>query len=247
MTKDLEIIKKIEAQIGLKLVLLAEFDLSKVKRGYLLDKKDQIVGLQLDEVEIQDYSFLAELEKLTQLYLYANKISDISFLKDLTGLTQLDLRYNKISKLPASILELDLQIKWENDFLGGIYLEDNALESPPIEIVKQGREAAKNYFESIKTEETTRLYEAKLLIVGQGGVGKTYLMNRLIKDETPETVSTEGIEIEKWYLETDVAKNFRINFWDFGGQDIYHATHQFFSPSAPFIFLSGRPEKMMTC
>ena len=228
MSKDLEIIKKIEDQIGLKLVLLEEFDSSNIKRGYLLDKKDQVVGLQLDEVKIQDYSFLAELGHLGELWLRVSKISDISFLKDLTGLTQLDLSNNKISKLPASILELDLQIKWENDFRGGIILEDNPLESPPIEIVKQGREAVKNYFASIKTEETTRLYEAKLLIVGQGGVGKTYLMNRLIKNETPETVSTEGIEIEKWYLDTDVAKNFRINFWDFGGQDIYHATHQFF-------------------
>ncbi|GEM_PF-6902317 len=57
MSKHLEIIEKIEAQIGLKLVLLEKFDLSKIKRGYLLDKKEQVVGLQLDEVEIQDYSF----------------------------------------------------------------------------------------------------------------------------------------------------------------------------------------------
>ena len=70
-----------------------------------------------------------------------------------------------------------------------------------------------------------------VVIVGHGGVGKTYLMNRLIKDETPETVSTEGIEIEKWYLATDVAKKFHINFGDFGGQDIYHAKHQCFLSS----------------
>ena len=57
MSKDLEIIEKIEAKIGLKLVLLEKFDLSEIKRGYLLDKKEQVVGLQLDEVEIQDYSF----------------------------------------------------------------------------------------------------------------------------------------------------------------------------------------------
>jgi len=57
MSKNLEIIEKIEAQIGLKLVLLEKFDLSEIKRGYLLDKKEQVVGLQLDEVEIQDYSF----------------------------------------------------------------------------------------------------------------------------------------------------------------------------------------------
>ena len=57
MSKNLEIIEKIEAQIELKLVLLEEFDSSNIKRGYLLDKKDEVVGLQLDQVEIQDYSF----------------------------------------------------------------------------------------------------------------------------------------------------------------------------------------------
>jgi len=57
MSKHLEIIEKIEAQVGLKLVLLEKFDLSEIKRGYLLDKKEQVVGLQLDGVEIQDYSF----------------------------------------------------------------------------------------------------------------------------------------------------------------------------------------------
>ncbi len=67
-----------------------------------------------------------------------------------------------------------------------------------------------------------------MLIVGQGGVGKTFLLNRLIHNKTPDTVSTEGIDIHKWQFKTKQTDKFQANFWDFGGQAIYHATHQFF-------------------
>src|SRR5262249_47252783 len=60
------------------------------------------------------------------------------------------------------------------------------------------------------------------------GVGKTSLINRLVhgphnKNET----KTDGIAITPWTLrigDDDV----RLNIWDFGGQEIMHATHQFF-------------------
>lgn len=66
-----------------------------------------------------------------------------------------------------------------------------------------------------------------MIIVGQGGVGKTCLLNRLKNDEYDETISTEGIAIEPWEFEVG-GKKYKLNTWDFGGQEIYHATHQFF-------------------
>ncbi len=135
---------------------------------------------------------------------------------------------NQIRNLPNFIADLDLEIKWEDDYRGGIFLKDNPLETPPVEIVKQGREAVKNYFESLRAA-TTRLYEAKLLVVGQGNVGKTWLKQRLMFDWiNPKTLSTEGIDINEWLVETAKSKDFKIHLWDFGGQEIYHATHQFF-------------------
>jgi len=108
-------------------------------------------------------------------------------------------------------------------------LNKNPLEIPPLEIAKQGRDAVRAYFAEIEAEDTVQLFEAKLLIVGQGGVGKTYLMNRLIHNKIdPKTISTEGIDINRWQLSTPKADSFWANFWDFGGQEIYHATHQFF-------------------
>lgn len=75
-------------------------------------------------------------------------------------------------------------------------------------------------------------FEAKLIFVGDGGVGKTSLINRLINNDffTDEIV-TSGIAIDEWNLEIEINKkneNLKLKVWDFGGQSIYHSTHQFF-------------------
>ncbi|MEL6442593.1 MAG: COR domain-containing protein [Cyanobacteria bacterium J06621_8] len=77
------------------------------------------------------------------------------------------------------------------------------------------------------------MYEAKLLIVGEGGAGKTTLAKKIqdfdyqLPEENNDT-STEGIDVVPWKFNLDNGQEFCINIWDFGGQEIYHATHQFF-------------------
>ena len=72
------------------------------------------------------------------------------------------------------------------------------------------------------------LHEAKVLLVGQGSVGKTSLKKQLIHNQFDQNESkTDGLEVEYWPIEIDENK-IRLNVWDFGGQEIYHATHQFF-------------------
>ena len=67
--------------------------------------------------------------------------------------------------------------------------------------------------------------------MGEGGVGKTSLLGSLRGeklDEDEET--THGVQIVPVELaHPEEAEVFmRLNAWDFGGQVIYHATHQFF-------------------
>src|ERR1039457_807183 len=72
------------------------------------------------------------------------------------------------------------------------------------------------------------LNEAKLILVGRGGVGKTCLVNRLVHGTyNPEEKKTDGIAITPWPLRVG-KDDVRLNIWDFGGQEIMHATHQFF-------------------
>jgi len=84
------------------------------------------------------------------------------------------------------------------------------------------------YLKQLK--ETTENNEAKLILVGNGGVGKTCLANWLIKNKFLEDKITEGINISEWITSPPDSENSKIklNIWDFGGQEIYHATHQFF-------------------
>ncbi|MCA9947567.1 MAG: CHAT domain-containing protein, partial [Anaerolineales bacterium] len=86
-----------------------------------------------------------------------------------------------------------------------------------------------------------RLFEANLFILGEPGAGATSLVHKLIEPNvsTPtRKESTEGIDINVWTfpladlgaIDSQIfsTTDFRVNIWDFGGQEIYHATHQFF-------------------
>ncbi len=76
--------------------------------------------------------------------------------------------------------------------------------------------------------EGKRLNEAKIILVGHGGVGKTSLIKQLIdKDFKSDENKTEGIDIRHWIVKTH-EESIRLRVWDFGGQEIMHATHQFF-------------------
>uniref|UniRef100_UPI0039A4A89B COR domain-containing protein n=1 Tax=Nostoc piscinale TaxID=224012 RepID=UPI0039A4A89B len=93
-----------------------------------------------------------------------------------------------------------------------------------------GIEAIRDYFRQVEAVGKDYLYEAKLLIVGEDGAGKTTLANK-IKDQNYQLQkddSTKGIEVIQWGFPMENGQEFRVNIWDFGGQEIYHATHQFF-------------------
>ncbi|MEM1010217.1 MAG: COR domain-containing protein, partial [Myxococcota bacterium] len=47
-------------------------------------------------------------------------------------------------------------------------------------------------------------------------------------DMPTEDETTEGIVIQPYEFSLSNGKTFRLNIWDFGGQEIYHNTHQFF-------------------
>jgi internalin A len=86
------------------------------------------------------------------------------------------------------------------------------------------------------------LNEAKLILLGRGAVGKTSIVNRLVHDLFRDEKKTEGIQITEWPLLLNEKDDVRLNVWDFGGQEIMHATHQFFltQRSVYLLVLNGR-------
>jgi internalin A len=85
--------------------------------------------------------------------------------------------------------------------------------------------------------------QVKLVLVGNGRVGKTSVAARLIDNVFDEAQpSTHGIHLRQWALH-GVAQDrlqgapLRISMWDFGGQDIYHATHRLFMKTRALFLL----------
>jgi internalin A len=134
-------------------------------------------------------------------------------------------------------------------------LEDqSALSSGPSEVVLEN---LSKIFDFVRSEglqilpksraaqsrpKKRPLNEGKLILVGRGEVGKTSLIKRLVENEFNDDESkTQGIRITSWFLSRR-AKKFRLNVWDFGGQEIMHATHQFFltERSLYLLVLNGR-------
>lgn len=67
----------------------------------------------------------------------------------------------------------------------------------------------------------------RILLIGNGGAGKTSLVKALNGFEVTDSpeAPTPRIEIGRWQGH---GQDWRAEFWDFGGQVVMHATHQFF-------------------
>jgi internalin A len=79
-----------------------------------------------------------------------------------------------------------------------------------------------------KQEITQSGKDVKIVLLGRGGAGKTSLLKRL-KGEAfnPNEPMTQGIQLSKFPFQA-MDDTFRLNVWDFAGQESMHATHQFF-------------------
>lgn len=213
---------------------------------------NSIETLSLNNNKINDISPLVTLQSLKKLSLDRNQISDISPLTALHSLTTLSVKGNPIKTLPETITDYDMKIQWSNEYnsSGAITFYDNPLESPPPEIVAQGKEAVRQYFRSIKNARSkgdalVPLQEIKVHLIGDGLAGKTSLLKTLIGEPfDPKESQTHGLNVIKRYApqikgleQNDELKDCLFHFWDFGGQEIMHASHQFFMTSRSIYIL----------
>jgi len=176
---------------------------------------------------------IGQLTNLESLNLNFNQLSNLPpEIVQLTNFESLNLSFNQLSNLPKTIKKLT-KLK-ELDLYGNpVPIPPEILSSKNNFFILPGNvsEILDFYFRIQDPSETEPLYEAKLLIIGEGGAGKTSLAKK-IEDEDyqldSDEKSTEGIDVIKWKFPLLNGQEFRVNIWDFGGQEIYHETHQFF-------------------
>lgn len=213
--------------------------------------------LDVHENRLSYVGSLTSFSKMRSINLSFNQLESIDFLNDNISLRTLLLRNNQVTEIPPFLFK---DIKLETLDLSHNLIADvsyfdltssktirhfevtgNKITNIPVEIFdKEGNrfEAILDYFVSVSQgEDTDKLYEAKLIVIGNGGVGKSSLVDSILESEDfkVDKESTEGIDITSWNLNVEDVilegfntKRVKVNVWDFGGQEIYRSTHQFF-------------------
>ncbi|MEP7135552.1 MAG: COR domain-containing protein [Chloroflexota bacterium] len=177
---------------------------------------------------------ICQLVNLKLLGFQRNLISTLPF--DIGKLHKLQVLYladNKVEELPKEI--------WRLKNLRVLDLRRNPISIPPEILEKTGtaQTILAYYFEQGTKKP---INEIKLLFIGQGSVGKTSLVQQILHGTFDQNqTKTEGISINQWQVEKRQKREtegqskienrkseIKLNIWDFGGQEIMHATHQFF-------------------
>jgi internalin A len=228
---------------------------NRIKDISSLSSLTSLTRLDLSGNQLTDISSLAGLTSLIRLDLSGNQLTEISPIKGLGKLTRLDLQKNSITILYEWICDFpEMEIQWEKIWDSGfITINDNPLISPPAEIVQKGKNALKEWFLQTKKYGKEKAWEAKILIVGEPGSGKTTLLRKLfdpaieVPSKEGEQLSTLGVEIiqnRSFSYTKEPGIEISAHIWDFGGQDIQYALHQYFiTDNSLYILLSdGRKD-----
>ena len=186
--------------------------------------------------QLENLNKLPKLQSLEELDVAGCKsLSDLRALEGLDLLVEANFHNCGIQEFPRFLLKLNT-----------LCLQGNPLNDFPLELLGDSFfanciPAANDYFKELaKGEVQNRI--RKWLVLGNGRTGKTTLLKALNGEELREDEeSTHGIVIRRINVE-----GIAIKFWDFGGQDLYLATHHLFMKSVDGILLCYRrdePEK----
>jgi internalin A len=208
-----------------------------------------LTTLNCQYTQVTSLAPLAELTGLTLLSCSLTPIADLSPLAGLAHLKTLDCSFTSVEDLsPLAGLdrleELHLnncQLKtipegfWDKPSLRRVHLFQSRLPDIPSEVISQEwmdncLPRLRAHLRDLEAAGAASLPDVKLMVLGNGRVGKTQICRRLRGEDYDQSAdSTHGIVLDGVDLPlADGAEPARLNLWDFGGQDIYHGTHALF-------------------
>ncbi|MFM9948224.1 MAG: leucine-rich repeat domain-containing protein, partial [Saprospiraceae bacterium] len=200
-------------------------------------------SLKVYFTQVSDLNPLAKLTNLKELNVFDARVSDLSPLANLTNLYSLDVLGTQVCDLSplanlTSLYSLDVSSTQVRDLsplkrlvnLKRLNVRNNPITYIPKETYDQQNcaQSLQAYWREIDHSQKATNTQLKIMFLGNGCVGKTTLLHWFI-DNAFKNIGlewrTHGIIIQPWPLDDG---NILANFWDFGGQEVYHATHRLF-------------------
>jgi internalin A len=129
-------------------------------------------------------------------------------------------------------------------------LSCDSVEQVPSEVLSKHEDdnclpRLRSYLADLEAGETEET-DVKVILLGNGRVGKTQLCRRLREKKfQADSKSTHGVQLSRQALrlrKDGVESTYFANWWDFGGQDIYHSTHSLFLRSRAVFLILWTPE-----
>ena len=263
-SRDLpEALKRIAAELAAQ---TGNLDLSRLQLTELPAELQELTSLQnLDcsNTQVSDLEPLRGLTSLRNLHCSYTKVSDLEPLRGLTSLEILDCGHTQVSELKAVVDLQNLQtLKCENlkisefprkllfsENLQNLYLYDSSIRDVPEEAFSSSSgDSSDNCLPSLRAHildlevEAISINSVKILVLGNGGVGKTQLCRHLAAEAfDPSVPSTHGIALRTIAPASEGDATYYL--WDFGGQDIYHSAHTLFMRTAAVFVVLWTPEQ----
>jgi GTPase SAR1 family protein len=134
-----------------------------------------------------------------------------------------------------------------------LYLYGSGLLMPPASELGETAEdnvaeRTEAYFQEVALTGEGKVKRCKLLILGNGGAGKTCLSLALLPGKDPMEArtlgSTHGVQFWNWDFKAKMGGTMEpidLQLWDFGGQEIYHNTHRLFMRKGAVFVVVWKP------
>lgn len=193
--------------------------------------------LDVSDCQLKQLVLEEDFSQLEDLYLQGNQLKKLEIWGKMPQLRLLDVSRNKgLSTLPERLFQFPKMkhlFVYESPIL---FAEENLSEF-------RGNvwQKAKVYLTELDKGKKVN-HRAKMIVVGNGRVGKTSMIKRLQNEEfDPKEKYTHGITLgilSSEHLPNVASDDFHMQIWDFGGQEIFYATHQFFMTNNALYLLA---------
>lgn len=197
-----------------------------------IDKLTNIEVLNINSTEVLRLPpSIGGLTELSYLDISRTGVSQLpESIVNCNRLRFLNISNTLVARLPKALALGNLSIIKEprvKTGVPGIYADGSKLPS----FYYDGKDVLEKYF---SVNDSQSFQEAKIIILGDGSAGKTFLTNRIINHGEPEPEDepyshgqTHGVKPYDYLIPNDQS-SFTIHLWDFGGQETLHAMHKCF-------------------